>query len=77
MRIRDIGRAEDGMEEKRSIVRFNGLPSVGMGIQKQSGTNTVEVINRVKKELERINKTLPPGMKINTAFDQSVFIQDP
>ncbi len=74
VRIRDIGRAEDGMEERRTFTRFNGIPSVGIGIQKQSGTNTVEVVGRVKKELERINKTLPPGMHINVAFDQSVFI---
>ena len=74
VRLRDIGRAEDGMAEKRSIVRFNGVPSVGLGVQKQSGTNTVEVINRVKKELERIRTTLPAGMKLEIAFDQSDFI---
>jgi len=74
VRIRQIGKAEDGMEEKRSLSRFNSIPAVGMAIQKQSGTNTVEVANRVKNEVERINKTLPPGMKVNTATDQSVFI---
>jgi hydrophobic/amphiphilic exporter-1 (mainly G- bacteria), HAE1 family len=74
VRIRDIGRAEDGMEEKRSLSRFNRIPAVGMAIQKQSGTNTVEVANRVKKEVERINKTLPPGMRINTGVDSSLFI---
>ena len=74
VRIRDIGRAEDGMEEKRSLARFNRVPAVGMSIQKQSGTNTVEVANRVKAEVERINKTLPPGMKLNFAMDQSLFI---
>lgn len=74
VRIRDIGKAEDGMQEKRTIVRFNGMSAVGLGIQKQSGTNTVEVVNRVKKELENIKKTLPPGMDIGIAFDQSTFI---
>ena len=74
VRIRDIGKAEDGMQEKRTIVRFNGVSAVGLGIQKQSGTNTVEVVNRVKKELENIKKTLPPGMEIGIAFDQSTFI---
>jgi len=74
VRLRDIGRAEDGMAERRSIVRFNGVPSVGLGVQKQSGTNTVEVINRVKKELERIQTTLPAGMNLEIAFDQSDFI---
>jgi HAE1 family hydrophobic/amphiphilic exporter-1 len=74
VRVKDIGRAEDGMEEKRSLSRFDRVPAVGMAIQKQSGTNTVEVANRVKKELEKINKTLPPGMKVNIANDQSLFI---
>jgi len=74
VKIKDIGRAEDGTEEKRSLARFNGIPAVGIGIQKQSGTNTVAVAARVKKEVERINQTLPPGMKINIAMDQSVFI---
>ena len=75
VRIRDIGRAEDGMEEKRTISRFNGEPSVSIGIQKQSGTNTVEVIDRVKKELIKIRKNLPPGVSLNIAFDQSTFIK--
>ncbi|MBI4634153.1 MAG: efflux RND transporter permease subunit [Deltaproteobacteria bacterium] len=74
VRIRDIGRVEDGMESKRSITRFNGVPAVGMGIQKQSGTNTVEVVDRVKKELVNIRKTLPPGMELTVVFDQAEFI---
>ena len=74
VRIRDIGRAEDGMSEKRNIARFNGELCVGIGIQKQTGTNTVAIIDRVKKELIGIRKTLPPGMEISIGFDQSNFI---
>ena len=74
VRIRDIGRAEDGMEEKRNLARFNGKPCVSIGVQKQSGSNTVAIIDRVKKELVNIHKTLPPGMELNIAFDQSNFI---
>ncbi len=75
VRLRDIGRAEDGMEEKRTIARYNGVSSVSVGIQKQSGTNTVEVIERIKKELEQISRSLPNGMKLAIAFDQSNFIK--
>jgi hydrophobic/amphiphilic exporter-1 (mainly G- bacteria), HAE1 family len=75
VRLRNIGRAEDGMEEKRSIARFNRVPAVGLGVQKQSGTNTVEVIDRIKKELVNIRKTLPPGIKLEISFDQSDFIK--
>jgi len=60
VRVRDIGRAEDGMEEKRSLSRFNSIPAVGMAFRSNRETNTVEVANRVKKEVEKINKTLPP-----------------
>ncbi|MDO8786391.1 MAG: efflux RND transporter permease subunit, partial [Syntrophales bacterium] len=74
VRLRDIGRVEDGMQEKRSVARFNGVPAVGLGVQKQSGTNTVEIINRVKKEILKIKQTLPPGMSLNIGFDQSTFI---
>lgn len=75
IKIKDVGRAEDGMEEKRTIARFNGINSVNLGIQKQSGTNTVEVVNRVKQELKTIRKTLPAGMNLAIAFDQSDFIK--
>ncbi|MEK6690149.1 MAG: efflux RND transporter permease subunit [Nitrospirota bacterium] len=75
VKIRHVGRAEDGMEEKRTIARFNGMPAIGIGIQKQSGTNTVEVVDRIKKELSNIAKTLPPGMNIGINFDQSTFIR--
>ncbi len=56
IRVRDVGRAEDGMEEKRSVARFNGINSVSLGIQKQSGTNTIEVVDRVKNELKNITR---------------------
>ena len=75
VRLRDVGKAEDGMEERRTIARFNGIPAVTMGVQKQSGTNTVAVVDAVKAEIEKINKTLPPGMTLNIAIDQSVFIR--
>ncbi len=75
VRVSDIGRAEDSMQEKRSIVRFNGMPAVGLGIQKQSGTNTVEVIDRIKRELPSIRESLPPGMHLEISFDQSDFIR--
>ncbi len=75
VRLRDIGRVEDGMQERRSITRFNRVPAIGFGIQKQSGTNTVEIIERIKKELNKIEMTLPPGMNIGISFDQSTFIK--
>ena len=75
MRLKDLGYVEDGMEERRDIARYNGVPAVAMGIQKQSGTNTVAVANAVRSEIGKINKTLPPGLNLNIAIDQSNFIR--
>ncbi len=75
VKLKDVGRAEDSKEEMRSIARFNGEPAIALGIQKQSGSNTVEIVDRIKSELTNIQKVLPPGMSISISFDQSVFIK--
>jgi HAE1 family hydrophobic/amphiphilic exporter-1 len=72
--LRDIGRVENGEVEARSLARLDGLPCVSLVIQKQSGTNTIEVIQRVKERIESIRKTLPPDIKVDPIRDQSVFI---
>ncbi len=72
--LRDIGRVENGQEEPRSLARFDGSPSVNLVVQKQSGTNTIEVIDRVKARIAEIQKTLPADIRINPIRDQSVFI---
>ncbi|WP_373531060.1 efflux RND transporter permease subunit [Vampirovibrio sp.] len=73
--LADIGHAAIGARDDRSLVRFNGQPAVGLGIVKQSKANTLDVARSVKQKMQEISKTLPPGMKMDTAFDSSVFIQ--
>ncbi len=75
IRLKDVARVEDGSEDLRSIARFNGLPAVGLGIQKQSGTNTVEVAHGVKAALAEIVKILPEDINVDVAFDTSRFIE--
>lgn len=72
--IGDIGRVENGEEEARSLARFDGNPSVNLIVQKQSGTNTIEVIDKVKKRLALLRTTLPPDIRIDPIRDQSRFI---
>ena len=50
VRIRDVGYAEDGTKEQRSVARLNGVPTVTLEVRRQSGANTVEVIEAVKAE---------------------------
>jgi multidrug efflux pump len=74
VRLRDVGTARLGALDERSIIRVNGNPAVGLGIVKQSTANTLSVANAVKQELERVSRDLPEGMKLQVAFDSSVFI---
>ncbi|MGE5170885.1 MAG: efflux RND transporter permease subunit, partial [Rudaea sp.] len=74
VRIRDIGNAEIGPVDERTISRFNGKPSLNIGVVKQAVANPLELSNAVRKEVERINEGLPTGMKLIIAYDTSVFI---
>lgn len=80
--IGDIGYVEDSVEEPRSIARIwregdkdLGTPTVSMDIVKQSGENTIEVIDAVKRRIKEILPTLPPDFRIDVVADQSVFIK--
>ena len=74
-RLGDIARVERTAEEKRLFFRGNGIPMVGIGIIKQSTANTLQVARAAKAEMQRLNPTLPEGMKINQSYDTSVFIE--
>jgi HAE1 family hydrophobic/amphiphilic exporter-1 len=74
-RLRDVAQVVDGKEDLRTVARFNGVPTIGLGIRKQSGTNTVEIARRVKAELEEMQKTVPEGIQLEVAFDSSEFIE--
>src|SRR6185503_6628989 len=75
LRVRDLGWAEDGVVEPRSLARLNGANAVQLTVRKQSGTNTVEVIDRVKARLQRLEQVLPDDIEIRVIRDQSRFIK--
>ncbi|MBS0267300.1 MAG: efflux RND transporter permease subunit, partial [Planctomycetes bacterium] len=75
IRIRDIGRVEDGVEEPRGLSRLDGENAVSLIVQKQSGTNTVEVVHAVKARLNKITPFLPGDIKTVIIRDQSRFIE--
>lgn len=74
VRIRDIGRAEDGTKEQRSVARLNGVPTVTLEVRRQSDANTVEVINTIKASLPQIAAQLPPDVRLEIIRDQSRYI---
>jgi multidrug efflux pump len=74
VRIRDVGNAQVGALDDRSISRYNGKPSLNIGVIKQAVANPLELSNAVRAEVEKINTNLPPGMRLVVAYDTSVFI---
>ncbi len=75
IRVRDVARVADDMEDERTYAELNGVPGVALELRRQSGKNTVAVVNEVKKELAKIKADAPPGIEIITAKDISRFIQ--
>src|SRR5437016_795347 len=73
--LRDIGRAEAGVENYRTVARNNGEPCVFLGVVKQSKGNTVEVAHGIKAEMERIRRTLPAGVSFIVNYDSSTFVE--
>ena len=74
VRLRDVGRVELGPRDERSELRSNGDPAVAIGIVRQSKANLLNVAKAIRAELPAIQASLPPGVKIETAFDGSIFV---
>ncbi len=71
----DVASVYDSTKLKTSLTRLNGKIAVGLDIKKQSGSNTVQVADGVKKELENLRKSLPEDINITIARDNSKFIR--
>jgi hydrophobic/amphiphilic exporter-1 (mainly G- bacteria), HAE1 family len=72
--LRDVATVLDDVEDPRSLSRLNGQNSVTVVVRKQSGVNTVSVIDRVKERLSELTGVIPPDFKLTILRDQSVFI---
>jgi HAE1 family hydrophobic/amphiphilic exporter-1 len=72
IRVRDIGWVDDEAKEQRSTARLNGVPTVVLEVRRQSGANTVAVIENVKKALAAAE--LPAGLDLTVIQDQSRYI---
>jgi HAE1 family hydrophobic/amphiphilic exporter-1 len=75
VKIRDIGRVEDSGVDPTSAASLDGVPSVSLGIRKQSGANTIAVIEGVKQRMAEITPLLPSDLKVVVTRDQSEFIE--
>jgi multidrug efflux pump len=76
VRLSDVADVAVGAEDERTIIRYNGVPAVGLGIVKQATASTLEVANAVKASLPQLNTLVPKGLKLEVAYDSSTFIRD-
>ncbi len=75
VRFMDVGRAELGPEDERSIMRRNGVPMVGNAIVPQPGSNHIEIADEVYRRLEFIKRDLPDDVSVGIGFDNTQFIR--
>ncbi|HJU91230.1 MAG TPA: efflux RND transporter permease subunit [Gemmatimonadaceae bacterium] len=75
VKLKDVARVELGPESDRSTLRYNGTPAVAIGVIRQSKANLVEVADAIHREVPLIQASLPPGVELHAAFDQSVFVK--
>lgn len=76
VRLRDIATVREDYRDAASVVYINGEPGIYISIQKQSGTNSVEVADRAKERLVSINQTLPAGVAVEVLTDSTQMIRD-
>lgn len=75
IRLSDVATVADTWAEERMLARANGQPSVLIAVQKQSGTNTVAIAEKVKTTMTSIQTLLPPDVKVAITRDSSQYIR--
>ncbi len=74
--LAEIARVTDGTEEKRKLAAVNGAPAIGLDVYKQSGGNEVELVDTVKKTMEKVKKELPPDVTLTMVRDGTIMTRD-
>ena len=74
LRLKDVGRAELATQDTKSRVRYNDKPAISIGITKQSTANPLTISKQLTKELPKLQRLLPVGMKLEIASDKTIFI---
>jgi CzcA family heavy metal efflux pump len=75
VRMSDIARIEDSYQELTRLIRTNGKHGVVLRVQKTPGSNTVDVVDQINKELPNL-RDIPQSVKVSTSFDQSEYIRN-
>jgi len=73
LRLGDIARIEEGPDERRRLFRSNGNDQVGLAITRQSQANDLEISDGIRAQIREINRSLPPGTKMEVSVDFTTF----
>jgi CzcA family heavy metal efflux pump len=76
VRVGDVATVTRAVKPVYTIVTANGKPSVLLNINRQPDSNTVQVATEVHAEIDRIQKSLPPGIQVRPFYDQSIIVGD-
>ena len=75
IRLADLAQVEDGLADFRQLARFEGRPSVGLGMVKVANTNTVDIVEHIKARVDNeIRPQLPPGLELTIVSNDALFI---
>ncbi len=76
IRLRDVGYAEDGMSEKRSFAYYQQKPAVVLEARRQTGTNTVQVVEGILARVRTLNQQMPAGVELDIVKEQATYIKN-
>jgi multidrug efflux pump len=74
VRLGDVARVEPGVADDSTIARSDGRDAIGIAVQRQSQSNTLQISNAVRAEIDRLRPTLPEGMEIIVGSDDALFV---
>src|SRR5690606_950975 len=75
VRLKDVGEAVTGPDNLRSLMKRNGVPSVGVVLRPQPGANQIEIADEMYKRLEQIRKDLPDDIQATVGFDTTQYVR--
>jgi HAE1 family hydrophobic/amphiphilic exporter-1 len=76
VRLQDVARVLDDVQDSRTAAWFDGRRAITLAVQRQPGTNTVQVADAVKAMVARLSAQLPPSVQVNTLYDRSIAIRE-
>ncbi|MFL5501636.1 MAG: efflux RND transporter permease subunit [Gemmatimonadaceae bacterium] len=76
IRLGQVANAIDGTQEQRSIALYNGVEGIGIDVVKSKGYSTTDVSSKIRKQVDEIQKTLPPGVKMDIVRDAGKRVAD-